>query len=49
MPEDPQDLAGEDGEGDAGHGAQRQRHPHEELGRPQVLQVERGATILIFT
>ena len=49
VPEDPQDLAGEDGQGDASHGAQRQRHPHEELGRPQVLQVERGAMILIFT
>ena len=39
VPKESQDLAGEDGEGDAGHRAQGQRDPHEELGRPQVLQV----------
>ena len=39
VPEDPQDPAREDGEGDAGHRAQGQRDPHEELGGAQVLQV----------
>ena len=39
VPEEPQDLAGEDGEGDSGHGAHGQGEAHEELGGAQVLQV----------
>ena len=39
VPEEPQDLAGEDGEGDSGHGAHGQGEAHEELAGAQVLQV----------